>query len=474
MSVDTTLDVTVNRVMQKIEDWRGKRVTVMGLGKFGGGVGVTRWLCAQGARVLVTDKEPAESLAASLDQIRDCGVSLRLGEHVERDFSDADVVIANPVVPDSSPFLAAARSAGVPVTTEMNLFVERCRGDCIGVTGSVGKSTTTAMIGHILEHALSDRRVLVGGNIGRSLLDLVDDIAARDVIVLELSSFQLHRTPLVGWSPRVAVLTGVTPNHLDWHGDMNAYRDAKLNIFRFQAALANSAAILGDAAAKDAAVCAILEGRSDVWLADAADRAPRLRMLSPNLRDAVQEIPISSLGLPVPGLHNVANAAVAIAVAKQFDVRDDVAAAVLASFEALPHRLQRACVRDGVTYYNDSKSTTPEAAITAIDAMDTPFCIILGGYDKKSDLTSITQYAARRARFVACIGQTGAGIAAKVRAAGGQAEFVASLKEAIEVCRAHARGGDAILLSPACASWDMFGDYRERGDQFCRLAAEGT
>ncbi|MBL8878306.1 MAG: UDP-N-acetylmuramoyl-L-alanine--D-glutamate ligase [Phycisphaerales bacterium] len=470
MPLDTIAPGQSDRANSRIDDWTGKRVTVMGLGRFGGGVGVARWLSERGARVLVTDKEPAGALEDSLTQIRDCLVELRLGGHEERDFREADVVIANPVVPDSSPFLAVARAAGVQITTEINLFVQRCRGDCVGITGSVGKSTITAMTGHILERRVGGRRVWVGGNIGRSLLDALDEIAPRDIVVLELSSFQLHRTPFLEWSPRVAVLTGVTPNHLDWHGSLDAYRDAKLNIFRFQSTVAESCAILGQAAFDNSAVRAALLGRRDVWLGRISDAMPVVGRLAPSMERMERELPVTGLNLQVPGRHNLANAAMAIAIAQQFDVNSQDAAAALADFEALPHRLQRACVRDGVSYFNDSKSTTPEAAQTAIDAMTTPFCIILGGYDKGSDLTGIAQYAAARARYVACIGQTGPGIAATVRVAGGSADQYASLPDAVEACRVRLSGGEAILLSPACASWDMFTDYRERGDLFCRIA----
>lgn len=444
----------------------------MGLGRFGGGVGVVRWLCAQGARVLVTDKEPAQNLSASLEQIRDCDVTLRLGEHREPDFREADLVIANPIVPDSSPFLIAARAAGVPISTEMNLFVERCRGNCIGVTGSVGKSTTTAMIGHILERRLTGRRVWVGGNIGKSLLDRLEDIAPEDLVVLELSSFQLHRTPMVGWSPRIAVLTGVTPNHLDWHGDLDQYRDAKLNIFRFQDIHAESSAILGERAAQDAVIQAALRRRANYWVAGTSGGSLHLVRCEGESGRALETLEPDQPRLKIPGAHNLANATLAIATVVQVAVRVEDAVEALATFEALPHRLQTVCVRDGVTYYNDSKSTTPESAITAMEAMETPFCIILGGYDKKNKLEPVAREAARRARYAACIGQTGPQIAASIRAIGGQADCHESLADAVSACRMRSQPGEAILLSPACASWGMFTDYRERGERFARLANE--
>ncbi len=214
----------------------GKAVTVVGLGRFGGGVGVTRWLCRQGARVTVSDLAPEKELSESVDALAGLDVALHLGGHDEADFVSAELLVVNPAVPKDLPPLAAAMAAGVPRTTEINLFLqglERCRAPMVGVTGSIGKSTTTAMIGAILERK---RPTHVGGNIGRSLLEDLPTIAPDHVVVLELSSFQLEDLPLIGISPHVAVVTNLAPNHLDRHHTMEAYADAKKNIFRFQSA----------------------------------------------------------------------------------------------------------------------------------------------------------------------------------------------------------------------------------------------
>jgi len=178
--------------------------------------------------------------------------------------------------------------------------------------------------------------------------------------------------------------------------------------------------------------------------------------------------------LVIPGRHNRENAAAALTVAHVLGIDAGAAASALASFEGLEHRLQRVAVRDGITYYNDSKSTTPEAAITAMNAIDAPLLMILGGYDKQIDLTPAARVAAKRARFAACIGQTGPALVDAIRATGGQAELYDALPAAVSSCRKRARPGDAVLLSPACASWDMFSDYRVRGDEFARLVCGVT
>lgn len=474
-----------------IQDWHGKRVTVMGLGRFGGGVGVTRWLAAAGARVTVSDQAPADRLAGSLAELADLDVELHLGGHAEHDFRAADLVVVNPAVPESSPFLELARAAGVPVTTEINLFVERCPARCIGVTGSVGKSTVTAMIGHVLSAgaqrpgstasaaagppapahpATGAGRVWVGGNIGRSLLDGLGTIAADDLVVLELSSFQLQRTPAVRWSPHVGVLTGIAPNHLDWHGTFAAYAAAKLNILRFQDPQ-RDALIIHDTSALRELLAGLHGDLSGVWRYGLDGDVPVARQQSTAAADCDdRHLRWEGLRLEVPGRHNRENAAAALTAAHVLGVPAEAAVAALGTFAALPHRLQKVAERDGVTYYDDSKSTTPEAALTALAAVKAPLLVILGGYDKGSDLAPVAAAAARRARFAACIGATGPRLAEAIRRAGGAAEVCGDLVRAVAACRQRARSGDAVLLSPACASWDQFADYRARGLLFARLA----
>ncbi|GAG19955.1 unnamed protein product, partial [marine sediment metagenome] len=210
----------------------GMRVTLMGLGLFGGGVGAARFLAGRGAELLVTDLRPPKRLAPSLAALEGLPISYRLGEHVEDDLTGADLVIANPAVPRANPYLRAARRAGVPVASPMNLFLTLCPARVAAVTGSNGKSTTTALLAAMLEPI--GRTVWLGGNIGVSLLPSLDRMAAQDLIVLELSSFQLQDAEALAWSPHMAVVTNLTPNHLDRHLDLRDYEEAKQVIWRFQ------------------------------------------------------------------------------------------------------------------------------------------------------------------------------------------------------------------------------------------------
>src|SRR2546422_1298568 len=212
--------------------WRHTRVTVMGLGSFGGGIGLTRYLVQQGAHVTVTDLQGAEALAASLEALHGLPIRFVLGGHQERDFIETDVVFVNPAVPLTSPYLQLARLHHVPLDSEMNLFVRQCQGRIIGLTGSVGKTTTTSLLGSILQ--LHDARTLVGGNIGGSLLDRLEEVTSDTLVVLELSRFPLEHLDWLHYSPPLAIVLNLAPNHLDRHGTMEAYQQAKEGILAYQ------------------------------------------------------------------------------------------------------------------------------------------------------------------------------------------------------------------------------------------------
>jgi len=463
-----------------MSDLAGKKVLVVGLGRFGGGVGVTRWLVRQGADVLVTDLADRQSLAESLQKISDLPVKLRLGEHREEDFLGADLVVASPAVPRNSPYLQAARSRGIGVTTEICLFVERCPARVVGITGTVGKSTTAAMTAHLLKNVLRSegdcrRRVWLGGNIGGSLLADLPEIDAQDIVVLELSSFQLEYLGEVRWSPHVAVITNLAPNHLDRHGNFAAYAGAKMNILRYRRRGEDHAVICDEQDLLRREVVRLLGGLDGLW---------RYRLTGDGRPEVVRQLPgeggrevqviWNDFKAPLPGRHNALNAAAAFAVALALGFGVERLKDALAGFRALPDRLEFVRRYRGVDYYNDSKATTPEAAIQAIEAFARPVVAIVGGYDKKVDLTDLAKVLARRAKAVLCVGQVG-GRLANLVLRGRQAKrrpVVLRLRrfaDAVMFAEMLSEPGDVVLLSPGCASYDMFVNYEHRGRAFKRI-----
>jgi UDP-N-acetylmuramoylalanine--D-glutamate ligase len=447
----------------------------MGLGRFGGGLGAARWLAAGGARVTVTDLGDESKLADSVAALRGLPITWRLGGHDPRDLDDCDWLVVSPAVDKNrSEFFQAARQRGIPWTSEMNLFLQRCPGRIVGVTGSVGKSTTTAMIAAILASATSAAdwplgRAWLGGNIGKSLLDDLPAIQPNDIIVLELSSFQLEDAAAVRRSPQIALITNLRENHLDRHGDMAAYADAKSNIFRFQSA--DHWAVLP----LDEDLSLLPPGaiRCDNRLLFGVDERGRLvRRWAPRADRRHEPLDVKLL---LPGAHHLRNAAAAAAVAGILGVDDDVTRRSLEAFEGLPHRLQFVAERDGVRYYNDSKATTPDAAITSLRAFDAPVVMIVGGSDKGTRFDALGAEIARRAKAAICIGDTREKIRAAIAAAATDpsapiVETAADFAFAMQRAAALAASGDVVLLSPACASYDWFRDYEHRGEEFARLA----
>ncbi len=440
-------------------EFDGQRWVVMGLGRFGGGLGVTRWLASQGADVLVTDTAEADDLHAPLADlrplIRDGRVETRLGEHNVSDFTTCDGVVVNPAVPTpwDNRFVRAARAGGARVTTEIQLAVERLGADrVIAITGTAGKSTTAAMTHRALD--ASGIPAILGGNIGGSILTALTRADARPVAVLEVSSAMLWW--LAGgengdaFRPRVAVVTNYAPNHIDWHGSADHYRACKRAVLRGQSA--GDAAVLPASESSNVSVWATRPGVERIVVRD-------------GLTDAT-----------LPGAHNAANGAVALAAARAgarliAGTELDEPAAVLAirTYTGLPHRLQLVHEAGGVRFYDDSKSTVPDATRLAVGAVGPARChLIAGGYDKGVDLAPIASLAAEVAGLYT-IGATGDAIAG---ASGGLAHACGTLDAAIDAIVERAQPGDVVLLSPGCASWDQFAHYEARGDRFTQLARQ--
>ncbi len=427
--------------------YRSRRVTVMGLGHFGGGVAVARWLAKQGALVTVTDLADEKVLSQSLAALADVPIArYRLEHHDEDDFRTAEAVVVNPAVRPGNALVELARQHGATIISEIELFLSACPAPVIAVTGSNGKSTTTAMTAAIYRAA--GHKVWMGGNIGGSLLDNCDQIAATDRVILELSSFQLYRLSDSAPAFHGAIVTNFSPNHLDWHTDMAEYAAAKQRIFRGQKP-------------EDFAVLNTYDGRLAGWDKHVSSRL--LPLVDPN----------SLPKLRVAGPHNLFNAAMAATAAMADGCPWSAVEQGLSAFRGLPQRLERIAMINGRTFYGDSTSTTPESTIMALYSLPQPLWLIAGGHDKGFDFATMLQAVARRTRGAALYGEVGPKLQAALASQFPSATCTTSpgIDKALEWCWQQAKAGDSIVLSPGCSSHDQYRNFQERGKHFAELVS---
>ncbi len=445
----------------------GIRTLVVGLGRFGGGVGVTRWLVGQGAIVTVTDQADAGSLVEPLEQIAGLPISLRLGGHEACDLSQTDLVVVNPAVNKrKSDFFLEILRRKISWTTEMNLFCERCPAPVVGVTGSFGKSTTSAMLAHILEaSSRTDTAVFsgvhLGGNIGRTLLADLPFIKPTEVVVLEMSNAQLEDIDRIDWGPAKAVVTNIFPHHLDRYENFEGYIQAKLNLVR--AGGKNCPVVVGE-----------LHPLARRLLEEALDRdLSRLRPIEKS------DPPVE---LRVPGDHNRVNADCVMSIARVMGLDEESVRTSLTSFRGLPHRLELVGMAGGVEFINDSKSTAPAATIIALEALRGKrgkLIAIVGGQKKDVPLEDCAMALARACREVICYGEAGPAFAKAVKEANAEtlkrqnAEPIVSvaggLAEAMSLAVSEARAGETVLFSPGAPSFDQYVNFTERGKHFAAL-----
>jgi len=458
----------------------------MGLGHFGGGAAAARWLAGQGAVVTISDMADENALADSLPLLADVPIAaIHLGGHREEDFQRAGLVVVNPAVRPDSPWLCFAKQSGARLCTELELFIENCPARIIGVTGSNGKSTTAAMIASILNTAgplpspfgrgaggegnpmcnskaltlalsqrergqvqpdAAGRRTFLGGNIGGSLLDDLPQMTPDDWVVLEISSFQLWHFGPTAKMPHVAVVTGCSPNHLDWHASFADYVAAKQRILTGQTS--DDFAVLNTFDAEVASWSRLIRGR---------------RILLPQL-DALPR-------LPVPGEHNRINAACAAAASAAVGCTHGDICRSLETFRGLPQRLERIAVIDGRRFYNDSTATTPESTIAALRSLDAPAWLLAGGKSKGFDFRPLAAEIARHACGAAFFGSARNDLLEHVAAVDAQfpCTAVETMQEALDWCWHRSQPGEAVVLSPACASTDQFRNFRQRGQRFADL-----
>jgi UDP-N-acetylmuramoylalanine--D-glutamate ligase len=439
-------------------DVSGKSVVVVGLGA--SGVAAARLLLSRGARVIATDQKERTALTADALALQASGVELALGGHVDAGLDRADLVVVSPGVPEF-PALALASARGVPVIGEVELAVRALAAPSpiVAIGGTNGKSTTTSLVGAIL--AGPGRRVFVGGNLGEPLSAHVDE--CWDTVVLEVSSFQMERAPT--FRPHVAVLLNITDDHLDRYPSFGAYAAAKGNAFAQQTSDDVAIIPVGDA------VCERQARRGGARVATFGPGGD-LDVTKDALVDRRSGASWGRGSLRLAGEHNVMNAAAAVLAAVELGVTVDTIREALSKFEGLPHRMSFVRELAGVRYYDDSKGTNVGAAVTALRGLAEPCAVLIaGGRDKGGTYAPLVDALRERGRGVVVIGEA----AAAIRRAIGDALPVyaaATMDEAVVRAAALARAGDAVLLSPACSSYDMYKDYKHRGDEFVRAVRE--
>jgi UDP-N-acetylmuramoylalanine--D-glutamate ligase len=451
-------------------DFKGKRATVVGLGIEG--VDLVRFLASRGATVTVSDAKTAEQLGPRLAEIAGIPAKLSLGANDPDDFRSAEMVFVSQSVPLDLPGVIEARKRGLPVMSQMQLFLRLCSGQVIGITGSSGKTTTTALTGAIFAEVGLPH--LVGGNIGQALLSRLDELTPAIWAILEISHTQLQLTDR---SPHIACVTNITPNHLD-RFTWAEYVQLKKNILRYQGP--DDYAVLGydnrearSLADKAAGETVFFTAGGDLpgdgvlvrdgwamWQSD-GDLRPLFEVAT----------------LPLRGAHNLQNALAAAAIASLCGIDAPAIASAVAKFTGVPHRLEYVAEVDGVAYYNDSIATTPERTIAGLHSFEAPLVLLLGGRDKHLPLHDLAREACRRCRGIVCFGEAGDLLGkavceyaerwpADVRP---QFARVQTVAEAVLAARKMARGGDVVLLSPACTSFDAYNNFEERGEEFRRL-----
>ncbi|MCD6290824.1 MAG: UDP-N-acetylmuramoyl-L-alanine--D-glutamate ligase [Anaerolineae bacterium] len=466
--------------------WAGKSVLILGLGRQG--TALARFFAAQGARVTVSDRQPASALVQAMAALEGLPIRYALGEHPETLLDDCDLLCLSGGVPTDLPIVRAAQARGIPLSNDAQLTLEYSPAPIIGITGSAGKTTTTTLVGEILRAA--GMRAHVGGNIGVPLIDRLDDVAPTDWVVLEMSSFQLQ---LCTRSPHIAAVLNVTPNHLDRHPSMSHYTAAKANILRWQRP-------------GDVAVLGTDDEVTGAWWQDGRVRVPEGRgqpaVEFPLLASVVgfgghHTVENGALirdgtivwraegheygilprkEIRLRGWHNVLNVLAACAIAGAAGAPPKAMAKAIRSFRGVPHRLEEVRERDGVLWVDDSIATAPERVVAALRSFDRPIVLLAGGRDKKLPWGAFAREVQQRVRQLICFGEAGPMIAEKVRAAEGNGAGMLKsitvcddLASAVQEAARRAFPGEVVLLSPGGTSFDAYRDFAERGDHFHRL-----
>jgi UDP-N-acetylmuramoylalanine--D-glutamate ligase len=438
---------------------KNKRVLVVGLGR--SGVASAFFLQEQGAKVAVSDTKTEAQLQHEVAQLLDRGISIEAGRHGERTFRDQDLIVVSPGVPPDQPQLQHARTLGIPVIGEVELAFRFLQGKVLAITGSNGKTTTTTLVGEILSKA--GKKTLVGGNIGTPVISLVGKASPESLVVLEISSFQLET--IEQFRPWIAAILNITPDHLDRHHTFEAYVAAKARIFENQ-----TSGDFGVLNADDPA-CVALNGNVKAGLYWFSRKQPVEQGAFLKGEEIIfrqngkEQAVLSRSDIPLKGLHNLENVLAAVTMTMLAGCNPQEIKGAVSEFRAVEHRLELVNSVNGVTFYNDSKATNVDATIKALESFPGNIQIILGGKDKGSDYTVLVPLLRERAKAAYLIGAAAEKIRSQIQ---GSTKIVSAgtLERAVHQAFEAAKPGDIVLLAPACASFDQFENYEQRGRIF--------
>jgi len=457
--------------------FQGKKVTVLGLGLHGGGVGIVKFLVKNGAKVVITDLKTKEELKSSLEKLQDLkGVEFVLGTHRTEDFSNADLVIKNPSVRWDSPHVKIALEKKIPVEMDSSLFFQMCPNPIIGVTGTKGKTTTSTLIAEILKSA--GREVLKAGIGQVSVLDKLELLQKETVVVFELSSWRLSALGRAKVSPSIAVVTNLLPDHLNYYKSMAEYSADKKNIFLFQKP--QDWLIINQDNPETEKMAEEAQGQVLKFSTVPLQNGPTVfidqeALFWNNGIDTKKIIEVKEL--KIRGRHNLSNVMAAAGACLAHGLKAEEVRKGLLEFKGVPHRLEFVRELEGVKYYNDTTATIPEAAIQALGSFTEPIVLIAGGNDKGLQYAEFAKAITDRPKSVIFIKGTGTDkILAEIRKLPGQAEkeypTVTYMHEAVALAKDLAEAGDVVLLSSGTASFGVFQNEFDRGDKFKKIVGE--
>lgn len=452
-------------------EFKGMRVGIIGLGKRTGVITAIT-LSKLGAQVVVSDSKPVEKLSYERTLLAGIsGISYDLGGHSQK-VLDVDLIVVSPGVPKDIHIINEARQRSIEVIGEIELSYRLAQSPIIAITGTNGKTTTTSLIGRLLQDYSGD--VFVGGNIGRPLIGEVLDFSALDLIVAEVSSFQLET--IDSFHPEIAVLLNITPDHLDRHRTMEIYLKEKMNIFKNQTE--SDYCILN----ADDEILTNISGKIPsqiIWFSRRKKRIPGVYLDGEMMIAHIGEEPCELLSvheLKIKGNHNIENAMAASAAAILKGIKLDSIQRGLREFRGQEHTLEYVMTHNNVQFYNDSKGTNPDASVKALEAFDQPIVLIAGGLSRDLDFSDFMKTIQSKVKSLILLGETKEILRETALAFGfnGDIEVVESLDTAVRKSVSYSRPGDVVLFSPACASWDMFNDYAERGRLFKKYVKDYT